>query len=1471
MKFNPIAIVGQSCLLPGILNTEELWDALAQGRNLLSEATQEDWGFDPKAIIDSKSSPDRVPHSIGGHVRNFESLFDPEGFEIPSSKILEMDSLFQWALHCGRELLKEIDWKPSRKRTGIILGNLSYPNRGLNKLAKEIYFKNTGISISNQTHPRNRFISGYPAKFLAEALGIDGPAFCLDAACASSLYAIKNACDLLNSKEVDLAISGGINATESSFLHLGFSSLRALSRSGRLLPFSKDADGLLPSRGVAFVALRRLEDAVRMGEPILGVIRGIGLSNDGRTGSLLSPSTHSQQEAIRKAYHYADMDISELSYVETHATGTLVGDKCELATLLEVFQSSPLYLGALKANIGHSLAVSGTAALLKILASFKHRSIAPFAHIESPIDELKDSKFQFPRSLIQWDAPHRVAGINAFGFGGNNAHMIVEEYSAERHKPLQVSPKEKESVAIVGLGIHWGKYKNKYEVQKALQEESDKIFANPIESFDIDLNSTMIPPNDLKHILPQQLLLIPTLEEALEDLSKKPTENTSILVGMGCDVESTRFKLRQDFLLEGIPFDEDILPPLQSTRTLGCMPNIPANRFNLLKNWKGPSYTVFAEESSGLHALKLAEKSLQSHEVDCVLVGAVDLSCEAVHMESAKRCLDKPIPADGACVLVLKRLKDAQRDGDKIYTLLSEQASSHGLSSSYSKFGHAHAASSLLNIGAALLERFPMNIQEPKLNNSANLKTIPAHFPEIKIDGFRVPNAPKLPPVLPLYFEKKRVLFDTEAIREHGSGALSKIFGDTFKETDAYELRVRMPEAPLLLTDRVMEIDAEKASMGIGSIVTETDIPSEAWYLHQGRMLPGPAIEAGQSDLFLISYLGVDFENKGERTYRLLGCDAKFLRDMPKVGETLRFKIYVDRHVKNGKTRLFFFHYDCWIGEELFLQVRNGQAGFFSREELDASQGVIWNPKLEDFSPKHLHKVANIAKSYSREKIIAFSEGDAFACFGYDILASHSRTPSIPSGQNLFLDEVPILDAEKGYMKVIRHISKDDWFFVGHFKNDPCMPGTLMTEMAFQALSFYMTAVGLTLNCDAFRFIPALGENCKLTCRGQVLPEAKILEMELFIKDLGENKACADILLKVDGLKALLAENLAVQLIPDWVVENVRVSSKKVASFENLSCDEIQIANTVSGKASLAFGSKFRKFDSFQRAARLPSYPYTFISRVCELDAPYCGMQVGSRILSEWDIPEKHPLILDKMPFSVILEALLQPCGWLASFIGCPLVSEKEIFFRNLEGELLLKYEPEFNGTLQFDVQVTSLVRLQDTIIIDFTVSALQNGQCFVELKTQFGYFTKQALSDQKGLKLTEEEKTLLEEGLSLPYEDLSQDIFPPYFNLLDRMKIVNNSSTCEKSLSPKDWFFKAHFFQDPVMPGSLGLEAMIQALHIKKYGSSKFVLMKNFKWKYRGQVLPHNRKITVLTLPNGNSSLIVDGIKIYEATNLTL
>ncbi len=282
--------------------------------------------------------------------------------------------------------------------------------------------------------------------------------------------------------------------------------------------------------------------------------------------------------------------------------------------------------------------------------------------------------------------------------------------------------------------------------------------------------------------------------------------------------------------------------------------------------------------------------------------------------------------------------------------------------------------------------------------------------------------------------------FSRRDLEIHASGLISEVFGPSFKIQDGYRRQVRMPEPPLLLSDRVVSLIGEPGGMGVGSIITETDVTADAWYLHQGRMPAGITIEAGQADLMLISWLGVDSLNRGDRVYRLLGCDLSFHGNLPRVGETLRYDIHVDSHASHADVRIFFFHYDCTSGAERRLTVRNGQAGFFTDEELAGSEGILWVPETGSHTPQENARLDSSPQTTSRrsfdiEHLRAFAEGRTFDCFGngFERTFTHSRTPRTQTSRMQLLQRVPVFDPEggpwkRGYLRAEWTVRSDDWF-----------------------------------------------------------------------------------------------------------------------------------------------------------------------------------------------------------------------------------------------------------------------------------------------------------------------------------------------------------------------------------------------------------------------------------------------------------
>ena len=1688
MDFEPIAIVGSGCVLPDALDPSSLWTNVAAGRVSLARVPTGRWRLPPdRAMGTVADSVDRTWSDVGGYVRGFEAAFDPEGFGISAEEIVAVDPVFQWVLHAGRQALREARCDSPHPRAGLVLGNLSFPSSSMARFAERVWLE--GLVPGPRPHPRNRFCSGLPAHFAARALGLGAGAFALDAACASSLYAIKLACDRLHDGSADLMLAGAVNCADDLFIHIGFCALGAMSRSGRSRPFDRRADGLVPAEGAAFVALRRLPDAVSAGVPILGVIRGIGLSNDGRRTGLLVPAQDGQERAMRQAYEVAGLPPRTVSLVECHATGTTVGDGVEARALARIFAGcQDVPIGSLKSNFGHPITAAGAAGLLKVLGAIRARVRPPTLGTENPIEDLDGTPLRLLRAVEPWPEPRRAA-VSAFGFGGNNAHLIVEEWDggnagsrgARCGNPARphLLPSSADPIAVIALGARVAGGRDAGDLAQALLEGRPQL--DPRQSVEVALEGLRFPPRDLEHTHAQQLLVLEAAREAADGLCL-PRERTMVLVGMGCDPEVARYGLRWRLPAE---LNGSFQPPLVASGVVGTMPNIVANRINVQLDLAGPSFSVSAEEASGPVALRLAARALAVGEVDAALVGAVDLSHEPVH-QAALQELGLGGPAgDAAVVLVLKRLADARRDSDPIMALLEDSdvpqhteggacdvlpsvgapqdsAGQTGLVvgdagfDPVQLFGRAHAATGLVAVACATLalhfrfrprvgglaeswvgppvadvtvttmEASPVRVRLRAGDTAAmrsarqptgEMLSLPAHPPPIQLtlsepEAETMGRAPRLPPVLDqgvasgslvtdnsraetgacdafpgagapqdtqssylrqlsalhqdflarqaevhdlflrLRQQAETVLlqsraasldagsprktprsFDRAQLEKLASGKISELFGSRFAEQDGYRHQTRMPTPPMLLADRVVDIDAEPGSMGTGTIRTETDVQTDSWYLGpDGRMPSALVIEAGQADLLLISWLGVDLLTRGERVYRLLGCEVTYHSSPAIPGETLSYEIHVDGHTQQGDVRLFFFHYDCRVAGQLRLTVRQGQAGFFTEEELAESGGVLWDPASEPPEPRETqgkapHLSACSRRRFDAEAVRAFAEGRPADCFGpgWELTRAHVRTPRTASGRMHLLDEVPEFDPTggpwgRGYLLAETSITPNDWYFDGHFKNDPCMPGTLMLEGCLQAMAFYLAGLGFTIEHDGWRFEPVPDQPYRLRCRGQVTPASSRLAYEVFVIEVVEGPQptlYADLLCTVDGVKAFHARRMGLRLVPDWPLEHWRQlgppavqttgemvplpalggllgyqEARQVAAVDGFEYGYPSLLAFAWGQPTGIFGSVYAPFDGPRRVARLPGPPYLFMTRITAVDGPAGGMRPGSSVEAEYDLPP-HAWYWEQnstatLPFCVLLEVGLQPCGWLASYVGGTLASQDDLLFRNLDGTgtFLNEVRPDAarpcgtptpgrsapsSSVLRTRTELVSVVQDAGIIIQSFVVRCFENDRLLFDVTTRFGFFPTEAFEDQVGLPPSEAEVARL--GEPSPFQvDLSQAsehagmcLPGPMLLMLDRVTGYWSQGgqaglgrlRAAKDIDPGEWFFKAHFFQDPVQPGSLGVEAMCQLLQffmierglVAGLPSPRFeplMLRRRLTWKYRGQVVPTDGQIQV-------------------------
>lgn len=433
-----VAIVGIGCRFPGGANTpEQFWTLLRNGVDAITEMPP--GRFDAEAVFDSElGKPGKLYTRWGGFLDAIDQ-FDPLFFGIAPREAQHIDPQQRLLLEVVWEALEDGGLVPDRlagTRTGVFVGISSHDYSDI------------------QAQPGNRHLidahsnSGGTASMAANRISYQfdfrGPSLAVDTACSSSLTAVHLACQSLASGDCDLAIVGGVNALLSPEPTIGFCKASMLAPDGRCKTFDARADGYVRSEGAGAVILKPLARAIDDHDPIYAVIRGAAVNQDGRTPGMSVPSMAAQAEMIQSALRTAGIVPSAVQYVEAHGTGTRVGDPIEATALGNVFaagraEDAPCLVGSVKTNIGHLEAASGIAGLIKTALALKHRRIPPSLHFREPNPSIAfaELRLRVPTILESWPSTPgpAIAGVNSFGFGGTNAHVILQEPPASATAP----------------------------------------------------------------------------------------------------------------------------------------------------------------------------------------------------------------------------------------------------------------------------------------------------------------------------------------------------------------------------------------------------------------------------------------------------------------------------------------------------------------------------------------------------------------------------------------------------------------------------------------------------------------------------------------------------------------------------------------------------------------------------------------------------------------------------------------------------------------------------------------------------------------------------------------------------------------------------------------------------------------------------------------------------------------------------
>ena len=788
----PLAIIGMSARLPGAEDLDSFWDLLVQGRTELGELPPE--RFNPALAYDPhKSKRNRSYTKLGGITE--ERPFNRDLAPIPDDLLRRSHAVHLKLAETAAAAFRHANLDPASPpncRTGVYIGHTppsalsgrviyarliemtaQYLREvpGFNELPpaeRDAVIQEIVTSVRSEftdNDPRLSLCSNafHAAGVISQGFGLDGPSMSFDAACASSLRALGHGARALQLGQIDMAVIGGASYCHQDVLVL-FSQAQSVSPSGSR-PFDNDADGLVAAEGYAVVLIKTLEKAIADGDPILSIIRGIGISSDGKGKSLWAPRREGQIEAIRRTYRNG-LKLSDLQFIEMHATSTQVGDATEMSALAEVSQGqfapgTKIPVGSVKANVGHTLESAGIASLVKTVLAMQHGIIPPQINVKQ-LNETIDwpnLPFYVPLEPTPWNRPDastpRRAAVNAFGIGGLNVHVALEEYIPESSRslipaaaPAGEKQQNAEPIAIIGMGAVlpgartidalWDVLQTGRSIKREVpadrwdssigyEEATSRLWRVPartggfIDDFDYDWKRHKVPPKQISTADPLQFMLLDAADQAFRDAGYNEDNpydrmKTGVIVGtifcgefadqlqMGLRLPDFNLTLADALRRRGVADDaiatvaadyEKILlkhMPALIDETGSFTASTLASRITKTFDLMGGATAVDSGDASSMAALNSCMDLLRAGDCDMMICAAGARSMGYAHYESLARAgqlagneaagpfdvrSDGLVPGEGVGVLLLKRLSDAQRDGNTIHGVI------HGIGVAY--------------------------------------------------------------------------------------------------------------------------------------------------------------------------------------------------------------------------------------------------------------------------------------------------------------------------------------------------------------------------------------------------------------------------------------------------------------------------------------------------------------------------------------------------------------------------------------------------------------------------------------------------------------------------------------------------------------------------------------------------------------------------------------------------------------------
>jgi len=774
-NYKPIAIIGYGCIFPPDgMDVEKFWDNVVSGKSGISDISKTHWKKE-LYFSEDKSIEDKTYCKLGGLLDDYEFPYSRlEKMGVSESQVsklnrtqkMTLDTILQAVKSSGLEL-GSFDTERTGFYLGNMLGDVNLPNYTLKNRIDEIaaYMGEVPEYSQMSDKEKNHIISELKKEMdkrfgkidksdinisqsallgaIKNLLNIKGVSLLVDGACSGSGLVVDEAIKNIHSGKIDTCITSAVLGNMVVTGNIGFAKIGGISGKGSY-PLDHRASGLIPGEGAGTIILKDLSKAIKDGNKIYGVIRATGVASDGKGQSIYAPSSKGQVHAMRKSIERVGLKPSDIDYIETHATGTLVGDKIEIATLTEFFSDCDMSgkkvaIGSVKSQIGHSFSAAGMANMMKVIEGINRKMLPPTHNFEEAPNgvDLEKGHLYVNTKLTEWqvkdsDTPRR-AMVNAFGFGGINGNILIEEYIPAYHKNL-VSDKENFDnidISIVGIGCYDSHGINKEEwwhnVKNGIDEPSDipeskwnKVVIDLygknnkgyyIDKFKFPCVKFKIPPKVLSQIDRSQQLALLVAGEAIEDYGKDRIleYETGVFVGSMLVLETahmTDLRIRHLEYIDALKnIDEyeklsnDAKAKIENSITTnirkyiakveedtlpGYMDNVITGRISNFFNIKGTNAVYDTDAMSFITAMDQAVMSLARGENKLAVVGGVHANMlpemfdifriyESVNEKDKLGILQMAdsVPAEGAVFFVIKNTSEVT-ENDHVYARITD-------------------------------------------------------------------------------------------------------------------------------------------------------------------------------------------------------------------------------------------------------------------------------------------------------------------------------------------------------------------------------------------------------------------------------------------------------------------------------------------------------------------------------------------------------------------------------------------------------------------------------------------------------------------------------------------------------------------------------------------------------------------------------------------------------------------------------